>query len=104
MLLAPRRGRATQRLLGVAYVLVVLGVAVSRVYLGVHWLTDVLGSLSAGMGLLGLWGVIRLTSDRRGLTEGPRTTSSTIAPPSSDPSQPASFALDESRQSVERRP
>jgi membrane-associated phospholipid phosphatase len=90
-------------LLGAAYVLVVLGVAVSRVYLGVHWLTDVLGSLSAGMGLLGLWGVIRLTSDRRGLTE-PRSNDSTIAPPSPDPSEPASFALDGSRESVERRP
>ena len=102
VLLAPRRGRGTQRLLGAAYVLVVLGVAVSRVYLGVHWLTDVLGSLSAGMALLGLWGIIRLTSDRRGLTEGPRTSDPTVAPLSPDPSKPASFALDESRESVER--
>jgi membrane protein DedA with SNARE-associated domain/membrane-associated phospholipid phosphatase len=69
VLLVPRRVRGTQRLLVVTYVLIVLGVAASRVYLGVHWLTDVLGSMSSGMALLAVWGVIRLTADRRGLTE-----------------------------------
>jgi membrane protein DedA with SNARE-associated domain/membrane-associated phospholipid phosphatase len=43
-----------------AAVLVVL-VAASRVYLGVHWLTDVLGSLSLGVALLSAWGIARLT-------------------------------------------
>jgi undecaprenyl-diphosphatase len=40
---------------------IVLGVAGSRVYLGVHWLTDVLAAMSLGVALLSLWGITRLT-------------------------------------------
>jgi membrane-associated phospholipid phosphatase len=44
-----------------AVALVVILVAVSRVYLGVHWLSDVLGSISLGLLVLALWLVARLT-------------------------------------------
>lgn len=104
VLLVPRRVRATQRLLVATYVLVVLGVAASRVYLGVHWLTDVLGSLSSGMALLALWGIIRLTADRRGLTEAPTTPGRTPRLHRQAGSEPESFALDEVGESVERGP
>jgi len=69
VLLAPRRTKRVQAMLTCGYVRIVLGVAAGRVYLGVHWLTDVLGSMSLGLALLAVWGVVRLTSDRRGLTE-----------------------------------
>ncbi len=41
--------------------LVVLVVAASRFYLGVHWLTDVLAGMSLGVCILSLWGIARLT-------------------------------------------
>jgi membrane protein DedA with SNARE-associated domain/membrane-associated phospholipid phosphatase len=69
VLLTPGRTRGSKLLLTGAYALVVLAVGASRVYLGMHWLTDVLGSMSLGLALLAVWGVIRLTADRRGLTE-----------------------------------
>jgi undecaprenyl-diphosphatase len=40
---------------------VVLLVAGSRFYLGVHWLTDVLAGISLGVAILSLWGDARLT-------------------------------------------
>jgi membrane-associated phospholipid phosphatase len=69
VLLTHGRTKRTKRSLTGAYGLIVLAVAASRVYLGVHWLTDVLGSMSLGLAVLAVWGVIRLTTDRRGLTE-----------------------------------
>jgi undecaprenyl-diphosphatase len=69
VLLTPGRTRPTKLTLTGAYAVIVAAVATSRVYLGVLWLTDVLGSMSLGLALLAVWGVIRLTADRRGLTE-----------------------------------
>ena len=43
-----------------AATLLVLLVAASRVYLGVHWLSDVLGSISLTVALLSVWGITRL--------------------------------------------
>jgi undecaprenyl-diphosphatase len=71
VLLAPRRTRRSRMVLAGAYASIVVAVAASRVYLGVHWLTDVLGSMTLGAALLAVWGVIRLTADSRGLTEAP---------------------------------
>lgn len=39
----------------------VLLVAYSQLYLGVHWLTDVLGAMCAGVAVLAWWGTARLT-------------------------------------------
>jgi membrane protein DedA with SNARE-associated domain/membrane-associated phospholipid phosphatase len=69
VLVTPGRTKRTKTMLTGAYAAIVVAVAASRVYLGVHWLTDVLGSMSLGLALLAVWGVIRLTADRRGLTE-----------------------------------
>lgn len=55
-----RSARAKTTLTSVA-ALIVLLVAMSRVYLGVHWLTDVLAGISLGVTILSLWGVARLT-------------------------------------------
>lgn len=56
-------GRSTRVrvLLATAAAGVVLLVAGSRFYLGVHWLTDVLAGISLGVAILSLWGVARLT-------------------------------------------
>ena len=70
VLLASGRARRTKVWLAAGYVVTVLAVAASRVYLGMHWLTDVLGSMALGLALLAVWGVVRLTTDRRGLTQG----------------------------------
>jgi undecaprenyl-diphosphatase len=44
-----------------AALLVAAVVAASRVYLGVHWLTDVLGAAAMATTVLALWTVVRLT-------------------------------------------
>jgi undecaprenyl-diphosphatase len=69
VLLTPGRTRRGKLMLTAAYAVIVAAVAASRVYLGVHWLTDALGSVSLGLALLAVWGIIRLTADRRGLTQ-----------------------------------
>jgi undecaprenyl-diphosphatase len=82
VLLAPGRARRTQVLLAAGSVLVVLGVAVSRVYLGVHWLTDVLGSMTLGIAVLALWGVARVAASSwwdQGASDGVRVTGQTSA-------------------------
>jgi undecaprenyl-diphosphatase len=62
LLLAEGRGpRVRAALMGVASAVVLL-VAASRVYLGVHWLTDVLASLSLGVALLSVYLVVRLSA------------------------------------------
>ena len=55
-----RSSRARTALIAAA-TLVILLVAASRFYLGVHWLTDVLAGLSLGTAILALWGITRLT-------------------------------------------
>ena len=55
-----RSARAKTALTSAA-ALIVLLVAASRVYLGVHWLTDVLAGISLGVTILSLWGIARLT-------------------------------------------
>ncbi|MGW0227435.1 bifunctional DedA family/phosphatase PAP2 family protein [Actinopolymorpha singaporensis] len=57
-------GRARTYLAAVAATVVLL-VSASRVYLGVHWPTDVLASLALGVGLLGLYGIVRLATAAR---------------------------------------
>ncbi|HET7388487.1 MAG TPA: bifunctional DedA family/phosphatase PAP2 family protein [Nocardioidaceae bacterium] len=58
--------------------LIVLLVAASRFFLGVHWLSDVLAGVSLGVTILALWGIARVTvlNDRAGAdredTEAPR--------------------------------
>jgi membrane protein DedA with SNARE-associated domain/membrane-associated phospholipid phosphatase len=69
VLLTPGRTRRGKLVLTGAYAVIVAAVAASRIYLGMHWFTDVLGSVSLGMALLAVWGIIRLTADRRGLTQ-----------------------------------
>ena len=59
VLLSPRRTGRTRALLAGGAALVVTVVAASRVYLGVHWLTDVLGSATLGVALLCWWWVAR---------------------------------------------
>lgn len=55
------RSVRTRALLATAAAAVVLLVAGSRFYLGVHWLTDVLAGMSLGVAILSLWGIARLT-------------------------------------------
>lgn len=57
---AGRSPRVKALLAGLA-ALIVLLVAFSRVYVGVHWLTDVLGGISLGVAVLALWAMARVT-------------------------------------------
>ncbi|GAA2755514.1 bifunctional DedA family/phosphatase PAP2 family protein [Actinopolymorpha rutila] len=50
----------TRALLASVAATVVLLVSASRIYLGVHWPTDVLASLALGVGLLSVYGIVRL--------------------------------------------
>lgn len=61
ILLARGRSARARALLASAAALVVLLVATSRVYLGMHWLSDVLGSITLGVALLSLWVIARST-------------------------------------------
>ncbi|MGN6132532.1 MAG: bifunctional DedA family/phosphatase PAP2 family protein [Nocardioidaceae bacterium] len=55
------RSLRTRALLSTAAAVVVLVVAGSRFYLGVHWLTDVLAGMSLSVAILALWGIARVT-------------------------------------------
>lgn len=59
VLLAAGRSPRAKALLALAATLVVVLVAASRVYLGVHWLSDVLGAVSLSVALLSLWEAVR---------------------------------------------
>jgi undecaprenyl-diphosphatase len=54
LVLGRRRGRLVQAVLAGAAVAVAVAVATSRVLLGVHWLTDVVGGLAVGWGWFAL--------------------------------------------------
>ena len=55
LMLATGRSRATQRTIHIAALLTVLAIAFSRVYLQVHWPTDVIAGVALGYGLLALF-------------------------------------------------
>ncbi len=55
------RSARTRAALASGAALVVLLVAGSRFYLGVHWLTDVLAGMSLGVAILALWGIAGIT-------------------------------------------
>ncbi|WP_187969399.1 phosphatase PAP2 family protein [Aquibium microcysteis] len=75
------RWRSRSYLIGCAIFIVVL-VGISRVYLGVHWPTDVLAGWSVGAGwAIGCW-VVTLWLQRRGTVEGEdEMPAATDAPP-----------------------
>jgi membrane-associated phospholipid phosphatase len=62
---AGRSARAKAALWGAA-VLIALIVGASRIYLGAHWLTDVLGGYALGALLVAVIAIVRLTPGRRG--------------------------------------
>jgi membrane protein DedA with SNARE-associated domain/membrane-associated phospholipid phosphatase len=83
LLVAARAPRRTSALAVVAAALVAALVAASRVYLGVHWLTDVLGAAAMSAAVLGWWSVAHLSwfsPPEPALAAGPRPTP-TAAPP-----------------------
>lgn len=49
----------TKIAIGAGSAAIILVVAFSRWYLGVHWLTDVLAGMTLGIAILSLWGVVR---------------------------------------------
>lgn len=55
------RSTRTRTLLASSAAVIVMLVAFSRVYLGVHWFTDVLGGICLGVAILALWGMARIT-------------------------------------------
>jgi len=60
VLVRGRRPRTRALMTGGASAIVLL-VATTRVYLGMHWLTDVLGSLALGIALLSIFSMCRLS-------------------------------------------
>ncbi|GAA2142601.1 hypothetical protein GCM10009844_13940 [Nocardioides koreensis] len=80
VLLASGRAARTRALLAGGAALVVAVVAASRVYLGMHWLTDVLGSVTLGVALLCWWWVARSW-----LRSGPAVDAAAPAVPDEDP-------------------
>jgi membrane protein DedA with SNARE-associated domain/membrane-associated phospholipid phosphatase len=61
LLLAARASARARVLVGITAVSAVLLVAASRVYLGVHWATDVLGAAAMTTAVLSIWAVFRLS-------------------------------------------
>ena len=66
----------------VAAVVIVLIVGVSRVYLGVHWPTDVLAGWCIGFAWATLWWLVAAILQRRGRIDGDQPESRSVRPPS----------------------
>jgi undecaprenyl-diphosphatase len=61
---------------------IVLVVGASRVYLGVHWPTDVLAGWSIGLAWATLWWLVAALLQRRGRIDGDQTEAEGFRPPS----------------------
>jgi membrane-associated phospholipid phosphatase len=62
VILGAGRSRRARAVLWTAATLVILVVGASRIYLGAHWLTDVLGGYALGVWLVALVVIVRLTA------------------------------------------
>lgn len=93
VLLAVGRSPRVKVALSATAALAVALVAVSRVYLGMHWPTDVLGSVSLGVALLCLWWVARaslvVSDGPGGVGQRPQRGPGTVAKTSGNRSSPA---------------
>jgi membrane-associated phospholipid phosphatase len=66
LILGVGRSARAKAALWAAAVLIALIVGASRIYLGAHWLTDVLGGFALGALLVAVIAIVRLTLGRRG--------------------------------------
>lgn len=62
--------RRIRSLVGTTAVVIAVLVGISRVYLGVHWTTDVLGAATMSVAVLATWGAVRLSMSRASTATG----------------------------------
>jgi membrane-associated phospholipid phosphatase len=71
VILGAGRSARAKAVLGIAATLVILVVGASRIYLGAHWLTDVLGGYALGAWLVTVVVIVRLTAGPLSLPRPP---------------------------------